>query len=476
MFSPVRSAQLFQSWSARYPYLCPMLPPELLRSLQSAPGFNEDSFKQVHEQREAVTSVRFNPLKPVDHTEVEFLSNRVPWSSEGHYLSQRPFFTFDPFLHGGAYYVQEASSMFLEQAIRQTVNLEDSIIALDLCAAPGGKSTLIQSLLNNKSILISNEVIKSRVSILEENMVKWGGVNRIITNNDPRDFQRFPGYFDLVVVDAPCSGSGLFRRDPTAIEEWSLQNVAMCSQRQQRILADIIPSIKENGVLIYSTCSYSMEEDEQVAEWLLKEYGLEPLSLLLNEDWNIVPVTTTGGAFGYRFYPDKLKGEGFFISCFRKRSDASNTNYKSSKLEKITKKDIELVKEFVDTEELTCWKLGERILAIPTVQERILAELMNGLYIKNAGVSLGKLSAKELIPDHELAMSSVKRHDLPVMELNLEDALQYLRREEVKMNGDQRGWVLARYKNLALGWMKVLPNRINNYYPKEWRVLKSASN
>lgn len=459
-----------------------LLPIELVESLVSAPGFSMEEFVKVHEQREPLTSIRFNPLKPVDIDSTEFISENIPWSSRGYYLSRRPFFTFDPLLHAGAYYVQEASSMFLEEAITQTVDLNRSITALDLCAAPGGKSTLIQSLLNNESILVSNEVIKSRVTVLEENLIKWGGVNRIITNNDPKDFRKFPELFDLVVVDAPCSGSGLFRRDPDLIKEWSPGNVEMCSQRQQRILADILPSLKVDGVLIYSTCSYSIEEDESIADWLVSEFNMEPLALNVKEDWNIVESNTKDGAFGYRFYPDKLKGEGFFISCFRKKQDshqnegASYSSRKSSKLEKVSKNELSLVREMVNTEGLLCWKLGERILAIPEGHEKLLVDLMSGLYIRNAGISLGKPSPKELIPDHELAMSTVCRQGIARMELKKEDALQYLRREEVKIDSQMRGWALATYKDLPLGWMKVLPNRINNYYPKEWRILKSAGN
>ena len=165
---------------------------------------------------------------------------RVPWSSSGYYLPERPFFTFDPLLHAGVYYVQEASSMFLEQALKQTVSLDQPLKVLDLCAAPGGKSTLLQSLINSDSLLVSNDVIRSRANILEENLTKWGAENVVVTNNDPKDFTRLENFFDVIVVDAPCSGSGLFRRDPEAINEWSVQNVALCSQRQQRILADII--------------------------------------------------------------------------------------------------------------------------------------------------------------------------------------------------------------------------------------------
>ncbi|MES1226926.1 MAG: RsmB/NOP family class I SAM-dependent RNA methyltransferase, partial [Bacteroidota bacterium] len=230
------------------------LPHALIASLQTVKGFDKDAFVQIHESGEQITSVRVNPNRTfnVEYSTLN-VQGKVPWSSNGYYLSERPSFTTDPLFHAGAYYVQEASSMFLEEAVKQTCDLSKPLKVLDLCAAPGGKSTLLQSIISNESLLISNEVIKSRVNILSENITKWGAANVVVTNNDPKDFQRLPEYFDLIVIDAPCSGSGLFRKDPEAITEWSSDNVMLCSQRQQRILADILPCLKPGGILIYST-------------------------------------------------------------------------------------------------------------------------------------------------------------------------------------------------------------------------------
>ena len=229
------------------------VPDELLLSLQDVEGFDEKSFIDVHNNRRQVVSIRINPKKitypPYPDAE------KIPWSSTGYYLPQRPSFTLDPFFHAGAYYVQEASGMFLEQCIQQTSDLSSPLKILDLCAAPGGKSTLIQSLISRESLLVSNEVIKTRVGVLIENISKWGDENVIVTNNDPRDFSRLENYFDVVVVDAPCSGSGLFRRDPGAIDEWSTDAVETCCMRQQRILSDAYGCLKQRGILIYSTCS-----------------------------------------------------------------------------------------------------------------------------------------------------------------------------------------------------------------------------
>ena len=229
------------------------LPNDLLNSLEGIKGFDKEAFVKVHESGEQVTSIRVNPFKssmvngqwsmsPHIHNSPLTIDDKIPWTAYGYYLSSRPSFTFDPLFHAGCYYVQDASSMFLEQALKQSVDLSAPLKILDLSAAPGGKSTHILSLISNNSLLVSNEVIRSRANVLKDNLVKWGCNNVIVTNNDPKDFQKLENYFDVIVVDAPCSGSGLFRREPEAIEEWSEQNVTLCSQRQQRILADVLPS------------------------------------------------------------------------------------------------------------------------------------------------------------------------------------------------------------------------------------------
>jgi 16S rRNA C967 or C1407 C5-methylase (RsmB/RsmF family) len=250
------------------------LPGKFLESLQGIEGFDKDAFVKVHESDVQVTSIRVNPWKAANSSIVNgelsigesfnlsasndgenqnetsihhsrfIIHEKVPWSQFGFYLKERPSFTFDPFFHAGRYYVQEASSMFLEQAFKQLIDLSKPIKVLDLCAAPGGKSTHIQSLISTESLLVSNEIIRSRNNILVDNVIKWGSTNVIVSNNDPSSFQKLEGYFDVMVVDAPCSGSGLFRKDEEAIDEWSLNNVQLCSQRQQRILADALPTLK----------------------------------------------------------------------------------------------------------------------------------------------------------------------------------------------------------------------------------------
>jgi 16S rRNA C967 or C1407 C5-methylase (RsmB/RsmF family)/NOL1/NOP2/fmu family ribosome biogenesis protein len=450
------------------------LPESFIRSLQHVKGFDEKAFIEVHHHATSLTSVRINPAKPVLLPALP-ISGKVAWNEQGFYLSERPSFTSDPLFHAGAYYVQEASSMFLVQALQQTVDCTRPIKILDLCAAPGGKSTLAQSFISAESILISNEVIKTRVNILTENITKWGAANVIVTNNDPKDFQRLQDYFDVIVVDAPCSGSGLFRKDATAITEWSLNNVQLCSQRQQRILADIMPSLNENGILIYSTCSYSQQEDEAIADWLIKECKVETVPLKVPDNWNIVETLSENEkAYGYRFYPDKVKGEGFFIAVFKKAT--TGTGYPVAKNnknnEKVSKNEIDIISPWLkEPGRFFYIKQNDEIIALPLHLQEDWPLIQASLYIKKAGTRLGTVIRNELIPHHELALSNIISDAIPSYDTGLETALQYLRKQDIKIDTAIKGWALIKYGGLALGWIKALPNRINNYYPKEWRIL-----
>lgn len=455
-----------------------MLPQALIQSLQNIKGFDEAAFVQVHQSGGQVTSVRLNNNKIFDRNLLVLNAQpaKVPWSSAGFYLNERPSFTLDPAFHAGAYYVQEASSMFVEQALQQTVDLSQPLKVLDLCAAPGGKSTLIQSLINKDSLLVSNEVIKTRASILTENITKWGAANVIVTNNDPKDFQRLQNYFDVIVVDAPCSGSGLFRKDISAIEEWSENNVQLCSQRQQRILADVFSSLKDGGILIYSTCSYSTDEDEAIADWLIDELKMESCKLEVEAAWDIVEsLSPQHNAYGYRFYPDKVKGEGFFIAAFKKNTGAGNVfEQRVQKLrpEKIAAKEIEILKPWLKNPgDFFFIKQKEDIIAMPLTLQNELAVIQAALYIKKAGVKMGAIIRDELIPDHELAVSTIITPGVSTIAIDVETALQYLRRQDIKIDAAAKGWALLTSGQLPLGWVKILANRVNNYYPREWRIV-----
>ena len=283
-----------------------------------------DSFLQSF-CNEVNTTIRVNSRKYFETPELE----PIEFCSSGYKLPQRPAFTLDPFLHSGVYYVQESSSMFLEQAFLQS-GLVGDIKILDLCAAPGGKSTHLASLISDNSLLISNDVIRSRSQILSENLKKWGNPNVVVTNNDPNDFKRLPAFFDAIVIDAPCSGEGLFRRDERAIQEWSPDNAQLCAQRQQRIVADVWPALKEGGILIYSTCTFNPAENEENIKWLNEFADIEPITLNLSDNWGITR-TDAGELPCYRFYPHKVDGEGFFLAVVRKTGSSEDGHQKKLK-------------------------------------------------------------------------------------------------------------------------------------------------
>jgi 16S rRNA C967 or C1407 C5-methylase (RsmB/RsmF family)/NOL1/NOP2/fmu family ribosome biogenesis protein len=448
------------------------LPQQLVESLKNAKGFDKETFEEVHASGEQITSIRLNPLKPVaqfpNFKIFQFQNSSVPWTDHGYYLETRPSFTFDPLFHAGCYYVQEASSMFLEQALKQTTDLSQPLKVLDLCAAPGGKSTHIQSLLSKDSLLVSNEVIKSRVNILKDNIIKWGHSNAIISHNDPKDFVKLTGFFDVIVIDAPCSGSGLFRRDPAAMDEWSPNNVQLCSQRQQRILADVWPALKENGILVYSTCSYSVEEDEDIIKWLLAGLQIENCRLQIDHNWGIVE---SGG--GYRFWPDKIKGEGFFLACFRKKENHEGKENKlKNKPEFLGKKEREVVEKWVKTEGVDFIRHENTVYAWLEEQKNNFSFLLNQLRIIYSGTIIGELMRDKLVPDHALAMSKLVPDTIGRTDLDYKNAIQYLQKKDITIDMTPRGWQLVAYEGQPLGWANVLSNRVNNYYPKELRILK----
>ncbi len=371
--------------------------------------------------------------------------------------------------------------MFIEQALKQTVDLSQPLRVLDLAAAPGGKSTHIQSLISKNSLLISNEVIRSRVNILKDNIIKWGSDNVVVTNNDPRDFSKLENYFDIILVDAPCSGSGLFRRDEEAIEEWSENNVQLCSQRQQRILADIWPALKKDGILIYSTCSYSKEEDEDIMEWMKKELIINDEELKIDHEWGIIKSEN-----GYRFWPDKVKGEGFFIACVKKidggdkievevevKPPRAGTDGVKDKIEKVRKKEMDIITNWVKETDHEFIKWRNEVYAVPKQLVNEVNFLQNHLHVIYFGTLIGELIRDKLIPAHSLAMSNLVNGTVEKIELNKGQAIAYLQKKNItNVNVESKGWKLVAYNDYNLGWVNILTNRINNYYPKELRILK----
>ena len=448
------------------------LPPQFINSISCCQGFDEISFIEAH-QNSAPTSIRLNPFKTA--TLGFQLTNAVPWNTNGYYLTERPNFTHDILFQAGCYYVQEAGSMFIEHALKSCVNFNEPLTAFDVCASPGGKSTLLNSLLDKSSLLVANEVVKQRADVLAQNICKWGTSNTVVTNNDPAAFSEIENVFDIILVDAPCSGSGLFRKQHDAIDEWSLDTVNLCSQRQKRILSDIINSLKEGGTLVYSTCSYSQAENEDIADWLMSEFELISIKIPVETSWGIVEtISDIHKAYGYRFYPDKTQSEGFFCSVFQKKQVENYTSSKKNKHINFTPlkvKEKDIFSNWInDVSAHEIIKFKDDYL----LTNRLSIDFINKhshLYLKKVGTTIGSVIKQDVIPHHDLALSIHQSAHIPNIKCSNEEALKFLKKELQTIEGN-KGWNLLTYQNFGIGWIKNLGNRFNNYLPNEFRILK----
>ena len=409
-----------------------------------------------------------SPVSVRVNDKMEYLpsDDTVKWCDAGYYLAERPVFTLDPLLHAGVYYVQEASSMFLQQALNQFV-VPQSVV-LDLCAAPGGKSTLISQYLKADGMLVSNEIIRNRAYILAENLIKWGNDTLLVSNNEPKDFQRLPSFFDAVVVDAPCSGEGMFRKDTGAVNEWNEQNVMMCARRQREILTDVWDTLKKDGILIYSTCTYNREENEENVSWMETKLGAE----LLRLNTDAFPEITVSDK-GYRFFPHKTRGEGFFLSVLRKTSDAPSLRIKKQdkRQQKSEFNETELKNRLIEPENWKIYTDNNMISAFRTKFSDKVELLKSNLHVMHYGITLYEIKGRDLIPHTSLALSkSIQMENVLQAEVELRDALLFLKKETINLSEAEKGFVLIKYRNMPLGWVKNLGNRCNNLYPNEWRI------
>jgi 16S rRNA C967 or C1407 C5-methylase (RsmB/RsmF family) len=364
---------------------------------------------------EAPVSIRINPLSAAWQCQA---ADKVPWCPEGFYLSGRPQFTFDPLFHAGCYYVQEAASMFITHVLRTLFTLHSSLFTvLDLCAAPGGKSTAMRTVLPEGSVLVSNEPIPTRAQILLENITKWGWPDCFVTNNYPRDFRKLKMKFDLILCDVPCSGEGMFRKDPATISEWSPQNVEKCWRLQREIVADAWECLNPGGILIYSTCTYNIKENEENVRWILETYDAESLTIPTEPSWNITGSLLPGFDVPvYRFIPGITRSEGLFLCVLKKRGVRS---------EECGARNVPLQKELSRNQ-------GIKVISLPTP---FATDLEN------------------------------------TADLSYPDALRYLRGEALVLPPDTpRGIVTVTYKGFPLGPVKNIGNRANNLYPKPWRI------
>ena len=427
--------------------------------------------------KEPPVSIRMNRLKM---DAVPAGGRQVPWCGSGYYLASRPTFTFDPLFHAGCYYVQEASSMFLEQVLTQYVH--EPVVMLDLCAAPGGKSTLARSVLPEGSLLVANEVMRNRVQVLAENVTKWGHPGTVVLNNDPADFVPLGELFDVILTDVPCSGEGMFRKDPVAVEEWSVENVTLCWQRQRRIVRDIWHCLKPGGLLVYSTCTYNREENEDNVAWIAEELGAEVLPVEVQPGWNI-----SGNLAGkdfpvYRFLPHRTEGEGLFMAVMRKTGGSESVCRRKcdsgARGRKHAGKGAEAAacaKWLKRPEAFDTVNAGGVFLAIPKAWRGVYDTAVKSLKVVSAGVRLGEAKGKDVVPAQSLALSGMLADSaFPRVELDYDTALSYLRKEAVALPTEApRGYVVVTYRGVPLGFEKNIGNRANNLYPTEWKIKSS---
>lgn len=442
-----------------------MFPERFLQRIKSQKYIDADGLLKALQEHSPV-SIRINPSK---WNRKPLSSDPVPWCETGYYLEKRPSYTLDPLFHSGCYYPQEASGMFIEQVFRQVVNAGQYFRVLDLCGAPGGKSTHLSSLIGTRGLLVANEVIKTRASVLTENIIKWGGANTIVTQNDPSAFSGLQGFFDVILVDAPCSGEGMFR-DDVAVNEWSEENTLHCSERQKRILSDVWPSLKENGILIYSTCTFNPGENEENIRWMADRNMAEPVELEVS-DFRGTTEIDYQGIKGYGFYPGKIRGEGLFVSVMRK--NGNSVEVKSGAKKKyapgLKKTDIKIVQEWTNFPAENIIRTGDDIYGIPGRMDdyRILEQKLK---IIRPGTRIFTVK-NGYIPSHELAISaSIKSNAFPAAGLDYSQALAYLRRDNFSVGNLPKGWILTTYNGINLGFCNNIGNRVNNYFPIEWRI------
>lgn len=409
------------------------LPEGFVDEMSSLPGLDREAFISAMSSSAAV-SIKINRRKCADVTETGYGSPEpVAWCRSGFYLDERPKFTLNPLLHAGVFYVQDASSMIHEtlvSVIADRYGLPDSPLVLDMCAAPGGKTTSMINALPDGSTIVANEVMPKRAAILRENLIKWGYPDILVTNSQSDRFAALGEVFDIVAVDAPCSGEGMMRKDADARSQWSQRLVAQCAALQREILANAVAALRPGGFMIYSTCTFNRHEDEENVEWLVSEFGLEPIDLHLPAEWGI------GAAIGsdipaLRFMPHLTRGEGLFAALLRKPGGAPVANRKKT-LEALRKK----TRVILD--------------GIPTVN----------------------IKGKSELPASEWALSTqFPRGRFPEATLDLDTALRYLRHEAIQLPAETpRGFVVVTYEGHPLGLVKNIGNRANNLYPAEWRI------
>ncbi len=437
---------------------------------------------------EPVTAVRLNPRKvregaPLQVEEAFAQGKSVAWCRDGLVLCSRPQFTLMPEWHGGLFYVQEPASMVISEVVHRLCGRigRSDIRYLDTCAAPGGKTTAALSALPDEAFVVANEFVPSRANILLENLTKWGAPNAGVTCGDTAAFRKLPVAFDIVAVDAPCSGEGMMRKDEEARRQWSEGLVKQCAALQREIVDNAWTALRPGGYMIYSTCTFNRSEDEEMLRYIADELGGVSVDTGIGSDFGI-PGAIVPGLHALRFMPHRTCGEGLFMGVMRKPGEAlpdtskANNASKANKKKRKQKGDAkapDVLPRLLENPESFCFSQSAAGVwhAVPREQAEFVTALEGAARVMSAGVALGQAKGKDFIPNPALALSTAASETFLKVDVDLATALNYLRREAVTLPADTpRGYVTVCYRGLPLGFMKHLGNRSNNLYPQHWRI------
>lgn len=467
--------------------------PEFVKMLSGIGDSRFDSLAETLENTAPEVSVRLNPAKEGRLTDVAASADgKVDWWEDGVYLPSRPKFTLDPAFHQGRYYVQDASSMITAAIARKLAEIVGQpLLWLDACAAPGGKTTAALDGLPDGSLVVANEYDYSRAEILKENVAKWGNPSTVITRGDTARFRALDSVFDVIAVDAPCSGEGMMRKDLTAREQWTPALVGECSDRQRVILGNLWDALRPGGFLVYSTCTFNTSEDELMADWLRDNYGAEAVDLRMKYADGEVAILGMEPLHALRFIPGRVRGEGLFMTVLRKPgtlrpaiqdmtgvSDGQKKGKQrksSGSKSSVSPETLETCRGWLSPEIADDYELmgGEdTVRAFPRRWSGLLPMFLKHLQVISAGTEMASVKGKDIIPVQQLALSSIlSRRAFPTVEIGGKDAVGYLSREAVALPDDTpRGIVMLTFGGYPLGFVKNLGNRANNLYPKEWRI------
>ncbi|MBK9107890.1 MAG: hypothetical protein IPM92_05785 [Saprospiraceae bacterium] len=441
------------------------IPKLFIQNMEKLIGSESSAFFEAIHQNPK-TSVRLNPLKSEHNLN---LAERVPWCEQGYYLNERPVFTLDPFFHAGHYYVQEASSMFLDYVLKY-LNLPKDIHVLDICSAPGGKSTLLASYFSESAFIHCHEFDQHRTTALQHNMIKWGHSNITISQGSLKELKNTGITYDLILLDAPCSGEGMFRKERKALEQWSPEKIQSCQRMQKEIVQIVAQLGHENSILIYSTCTYNMFENEEVLSTLISNGTYDPVEI--NSDYNVWKSDNESNLYSYRFMPHRIQGEGLTLTVLRKNKNSTSIEYSGKKSFKEFQNPFSPKAWLQDSEEFIIKDFKKQLLAIRKSHLENSNLCLQHLNVWNTGIQLGQIKGLDFIPHHGLSQSAFKSNELPEIQLDYKQALEYLRclHFPLDVNTSEK-WFVAKFQSASMGWIKSNSNGWKNYYPKHYRIL-----